>query len=273
MRKRFGQNFLVNAAAREKLFDALDLKAGDTVWEIGPGLGAMTKGLLERGARLTAFEVDPGFCKILRELFPVDINFSLIEGDAFQTWPPENNHLGTTLPLFMGNLPYNIGAAMLADFMEKDRLFSRMVVTVQKETAERMAAKPGTSDYSSFSVLCSSLYRVKTLMTLKSSSFYPAPRVESRGVLLELLPPGERVTEEPFRQLVRSLFSSRRKTIKNNLINFVSSAIVKGSGDAAKTAEEALALSGISGSRRAETLSVFDFSELSAALRRIGYEQ
>jgi 16S rRNA (adenine1518-N6/adenine1519-N6)-dimethyltransferase len=263
MRKKFGQNFLVNPGAREELLEALEIKAGDEVWEIGPGLGAMTRGLLQRGGKLTAFEIDPGFCGVLRGLFGESENFRLIEGDALKTWPHAGGGGEEELYL-LGNLPYNAGAAILGDFIEKGRFFKRIVVTVQKEAAARMAAKPGSGDYSSFSVLCASVYDLKPLRVIKGASFYPVPRVDSRGVRLDLLPPGERVKPPVFYPLVRALFSSRRKTIKNSLSAFMYSGII--GGKPGGEAPEILRLSGLSGERRPETLSIEEFTLLAEML-------
>jgi 16S rRNA (adenine1518-N6/adenine1519-N6)-dimethyltransferase len=265
-RKKFGQNFLVNPAARRELLDALEISAGGEVWEIGPGLGAMTRGLLERGGRVTAFEIDPGFCAVLRELFGASGNFRLIEGDALKTWAGEGRGgegEDEELCLF-GNLPYNAGAALLGDFIEKGRFFKRMVVTVQREVADRMTAKPGSSNYSSFSVLCSSVYALKPLKVIKGASFYPVPRVDSRGVRLDLLAQRERERPPLFYPLVRALFSSRRKTIKNSLSAFLHSSIMK---ERAKgEALEILAYAGLSGERRPETLSPEEFTRLAGVL-------
>ena len=274
MRKKFGQNFLINPAARLKLFDALELQANDEVWEIGPGLGVMTAGLLEREARVTAFEIDPAFARILCELFAGEIlagginagenssakpAFRLVEGDVLKTWPSVEAEKEL---LLLGNLPYNIAAALLADFIEKGRFFRRMVVTVQREVAQRMAARPGSKDYSSFSVLCSSVYKVSLLSIIKSSSFYPAPRVDSQGVRLDLLPVMQ-TRSKLFHPLVRSLFSGRRKMIKNTLLSFVSSFIII-EENKREVVEEALNHTGISGDRRPETLGIDEFAALAA---------
>jgi 16S rRNA (adenine1518-N6/adenine1519-N6)-dimethyltransferase len=267
MRKKLGQNFLINPHARSRLLDALEFNPGDDVWEVGPGLGAMTSGLMERGARVTAFELDPAFCRVLGEEFGDKNEFLLAEGDVLKTW--QNARGGDYL---LGNLPYNIAAALLADFIEKKKFFKRIVVTVQREVALRMMARPGSPDYSSFSVICASAYKLGPLMVLKGASFYPQPKIDSQGVRLDLL-------DEPaahsrlFQPLTRALFSSRRKTIKNNLINFSNSVILKGKGFEAAQANrvglEALAKSGISGDRRAETLDVADFETLAQALEEI----
>ena len=287
MRKKLGQNFLINPAIRSRLLDTLELCPGDPVWEIGPGLGAMTAELLGRGARVTAFEIDPAFSAFLRESFlrelpGADNNFSLIEGDVLKTWPACPAPAGKELFLF-GNLPYNIAAVLLADFIEKGRFFKRMVVTVQREVALRMAAGPLSSDYSSFSVLCSSVYRVKLLQTIKSSSFFPPPNVDSQGVRLDLDPAREELPAL-FYPLVRSLFSSRRKTVRNTLSTFADSVILKRSGsqddgsyqldnsypkNSRDTAEETLRKANIDGQRRPETFSKGEFAALAASLEDI----
>jgi 16S rRNA (adenine1518-N6/adenine1519-N6)-dimethyltransferase len=213
MRKKYGQNFLINPKTRQSLVDALDAQSGDEVWEIGPGLGAMTSMLLDKGLYVRAFEIDGGFIRILKKQF-MQNTFTLIEGDIMRTWRGQSD-----APFLLGNLPYNIAAALLADFIENGRSFKRIVVTVQKETALRMNAKPGSSDYSSFSVVCSSVYRVTPLIVIKPQSFYPQPNVDSMGVLLEKKE--EIKYPAVFYPMVRALFASRRKTVKNNLISFI----------------------------------------------------
>jgi len=261
MRKKFGQNFLINSGARQALVRALDARAGESVWEIGPGLGAMTSLLLEQGLCVRAFEIDAGFARVLRELFAADNpGFALVEGDALKTWPDE-----PAAPYLLGNLPYNIAAALLSDFIEKGRFFDRIVVTVQREVARRMAAVPGGADYSSFSVLCASVYRVKPLMVIKGASFYPKPNVDSQAVLLERRNDAARIRPACLYPLVRQLFSSRRKTIKNNLTAFFAprenSSII-----AAQTLEK----SALDGGRRAEELSLEDFEALAKTIEDMG---
>ena len=216
MRKKFGQNFLINPQTRKTLIKALDAKTGDEIWEVGPGLGAMTKELLDKGLIVKAFEIDSGFIRVLKSLFSQENNFILIEGDVLKTWKNQSPP-----PFLLGNLPYNLAAVLLAGLIEKGCIFSRMVVTVQKETALRMSASAGSPDYSSFSVLCSSVYNVTPLLLIKRESFFPQPNVDSMGVLFESK--SAPVYPEVFYPLVRSLFSARRKTVKNNLLSFISS--------------------------------------------------
>jgi 16S rRNA (adenine1518-N6/adenine1519-N6)-dimethyltransferase len=263
MRKQFGQNFLINRDARRRLLDALELQPGDSIWEVGPGLGAMTAGLLERGAQVSAFEIDRGFIKALEEFFG-DVNaFTLIPGDVLKTWPAAE-----PAPYFLGNLPYNIAAALLADLIEKDRYFTRMVFTVQREVARRMAAKPGSADYSSLSVLCASAYTISPLMVLKGASFYPAPKVDSQGVRFDLRTDIDPAGYPPaFKPLVRSLFSARRKTVKNNLQSFINSGIINIERPR-DLAPELLETVGINPNERAENLGIGEFLALALALNR-----
>lgn len=272
MRKKYGQNFLVNSVIRNKLLDALEINAGQSVWEIGPGLGVMTGGLLERGAKVCAFEIDRGFSLILREFFGDNRNFNLVEGDVLKTWLKEiQNNNDIQKPCLLGNLPYNIAAVLLADFITKKQFFEKMVITVQLETANRLIAKPDSREYSSITVLCSSFYKITPLMVIKGSSFFPVPKVDSRGLRLDLR---DDITEPPrlFFSLLRSLFSSRRKTVQNNLINFTSSVIMNKNMDSKRIAAQALEQAGIAGGRRAETFENIEFYRLAKALEDLtGY--
>jgi 16S rRNA (adenine1518-N6/adenine1519-N6)-dimethyltransferase len=273
IRKQWGQNFLINPNVRKTLIDALtiddlniddldindlDMDRNNSVWEIGSGLGAMTFELLERGLHVTAFEIDPGFCSILEEFF-TGPNFTLIRGDVLKTWKKT-----TPAPYLFGNLPYVTAALLMGNLIEGQRLFKRMVITVQKEVALRMTAQPGSKNYSSISVLFASAYSGRILMTLKGPSFYPVPHVDSAAVCFEQLS----TTPPPrlFYPLVRSLFASRRKTISNNLQHFfASSGIIRGRDYKAITAE-VLEKSGLHGSQRAENLPVEAFFRLAAEL-------
>jgi 16S rRNA (adenine1518-N6/adenine1519-N6)-dimethyltransferase len=262
MRKKFGQNFLINPATRQALADALDAKKGEDVWEIGPGLGAMTSVLLERGLKVKAFEIDSGFIKALKNIFAAEKDFTLVEGDVMKTWRSHAQQAA----FLLGNLPYNIAAALIADFIEKGQIFTRMVVTVQKEVALRMTARAGSKDYSSFSVLCASAYKVKSLMTIRPSSFYPQPNVDSMGVLLEKK---EAPAYPPvYYPLVRSLFSSRRKTIKNNLTGFVAGRLSAGSPTSDICAGIFME-KGLSGMERAEELEPEVFLSLAKSIENM----
>ena len=257
MQKKFGQNFLINADARTKLIDSLEIDDSSTVWEIGPGLGAMTSEILERGADLTVFEIDRGFASLISQFFN-DYNkknkFRIVEGDVLKTWKKQLESAGQPSRLF-GNLPYNIAATIIADTIENNIRFDKCVFTVQKEVALRMAAKPDTDDYSSFSVLCQWAYDVKPLMDLSGANFWPKPNVDSRAVVMtkkEDFP--ECNSPATFVKMQRALFSSRRKTVRNNLSGFL-----KNNDFAVECLNEA----GIDIMKRAEVLSIPELLKLS----------
>ena len=223
MQKKFGQNFLINPDARKKLIDCLDINENTKVWEIGPGLGAMTSEILERGADLTVFEIDRGFISLISEFFKpyAEKNkFRIIEGDVLKNWKKE---LEKEKPdRLFGNLPYNIAATIIADTIENNIRFDKCLFTVQKEVAQRMCAKAGSEDYSSFSVLCNWAYDIKPVLDLNGNNFWPKPNVDSRAVIMT---PKENFPccKEPehFCKLQRALFSSRRKNVRNNLTGFI----------------------------------------------------
>ena len=258
MQKKFGQNFLINGAARTKLIDALDVKEGTTVWEVGPGLGAMTNELLERGTNLTAFEIDRGFISLISQFFkPYSEKdcFRIIEGDVIKNWYGQTQN-GANIPQrFFGNLPYNIAATIIADTIEKGIRFDRCVFTVQKEVAVRMCAKPGDDDYSSLSVLCNWAYDVKNLMDLAGASFWPKPNVDSRAVVFTKKEDFPRCTNPKlFIKMQRALFSSRRKTVRNNLQGFLNNS---------EKALNCLEKAGINPMLRAEVLTIEQMLKLS----------
>ncbi len=221
MQKKFGQNFLVNETLRKKIVDSLEIFEGMRIWEVGPGLGAMTAELLLRGAIVTVFEIDHGFSNLLRSFFSSEIEsgkLKIVEGDVLKTWKSELSNLPDC---FFGNLPYNVAARIIGSTIESGVRFQKMVVTIQKEVAQRMAAKHGGKEYSSFSVLCSWAYDIKTVVDLPGGNFWPVPNVLSRTLCL--VPKKEfPVCKDSrfFCQMVRHLFSSRRKTIRNNLLSF-----------------------------------------------------
>lgn len=261
MQKKFGQNFLINPNARNKIAQALDVEANMTVWEVGPGLGAMSHDILQMGANLTAFEIDRGFCSILHTFFDEEYlsktpgaKFNLVCGDVLKTWKAELQKNGQP-QRFFGNLPYNVAAAIVADMISEGVRFDKAVITVQKEVALRMAAKPSTDNYSSFSVLCQWAYDVSPIIDLSGGSFWPKPNVESRAVKFiknENFPRCK--NPKHFMDMLRALFLTRRKTIKNNLTQFYSDS---------QLANDVLQKANINPQLRAENLSVDELLFLS----------
>ncbi len=219
MSKKFGQNFLLSPQVRERIVQALRIPPGGSVWEIGPGIGALTSLLVAGGYQVTAFEIDHGFCRILRDrAFTDDANFRLIEGDALKTW--ESLFAAEGVPdRICGNLPYNVGSVCIARFLEEQCLPQRMVYTLQKEVADRLCARFGDKEWSSFTILAQIDYKVELLFSIKSGAFYPAPNVTSAviGMQKRDVPLVSPELRPVFMPMVKDMFAQRRKTVKNNL--------------------------------------------------------
>ena len=262
MKKRFGQNFLVNKGAREKIVGLLGAEAGEKAWEIGPGLGSMTWHMLEKGFDLTVFEIDNGFANLLRDFYSDLPNFSIIQGDFLKTFKNEAETAGIP-PFVIGNLPYSSGSPMIAMLIKNDLSPRTMVFTVQKEVAQRMAAKPGSKDYSVFSLISGSKYTVELSGDLKAGSFYPRPAVVSSVVKLtkhNSFDPGDPAV---YYTLIDDMFLSRRKKISNNL---ASGRLAARFGR--EKVLDALNSSGISAERRGETVSVEEAQHLSRLISK-----
>ncbi len=261
MTKKFGQNFLISMSALDRIVALSGAKEGSVVWEVGPGIGALTTKLLQTGADVTSFEIDHGFCRILREKAYVDVpNFTLVEGDALKTWKTVWERTGTP-DIVCANLPYNVGSVFIASLIESRCLPKTMVFTLQSEVVERICAKQGSEEFSGFSILTGIDYENQNAMKLRSGCFFPAPNVDSSVVVMSrrqtpLVPADE---AKAFLELVRVLFAQRRKTVKNNL---------KALGRSSAEIDLALERSHIGQTERAERLSIEQILELERNLGR-----
>ena len=263
MQKKFGQNFMINQSAREKIVSLLELKKDELVWEIGPGLGCMTELILLSGAKLEVFEIDRGFISILKQFFKQQEKsgqFKIVEGDVLKNWKKAFTENPQKPAKLFGNLPYNIAATFIADTITENVVFEKCVFTVQKEVAQRMAAKKGTENYSAFSVLCQWGYNVKLDLVLGSSSFWPRPTVSSQAVIMTKKEKPFSGNSALFVKVVHALFSARRKTIQNNIKPLLAENI---------SAEEFFEKCGISKTERAENLAVEDFIRISDMLSQL----
>ncbi|MCL2704833.1 MAG: 16S rRNA (adenine(1518)-N(6)/adenine(1519)-N(6))-dimethyltransferase RsmA [Spirochaetaceae bacterium] len=217
--KRFGQNFLISKDVREHILSVIDIDPGSDIWEIGPGLGSMTTLILEKlkTGKLSVFEIDKGFIEILKKIF--NNRIEVIEGDFIKTWKKHKTSSGMTDPSrIFGNLPYNSASLIIASLIEENSVPEKMVFTVQKEVAQRIAAKPGTKDYSSFSVLCQFACDIKIETDIKNVAFFPVPDVTSSLISMTPHCRYSSIKErKAFSQFLRTLFKARRKTILNNL--------------------------------------------------------
>ncbi len=218
--RQLGQNFLHDQNLARWMADeiARGVGPGQTVVEIGPGLGALTGFLVGRGFKVIALEKDRGLCVFLRERFAAEMaqgELELREGDALDLIP----QLDMQPAVICGNLPYYISTPLLMESVKLPGVPSRLFFLVQKEVGQRLASQPGNKTYGALSVLVQAAYTVSQVRTLPGSVFYPQPEVES--VVVQLVPkseplvsPGER---ETFAAFVQRGFSQRRKKLSNLL--------------------------------------------------------
>ncbi len=218
LKKRWGQNFLVNRGVREKIVSMLDARSDELVWEIGSGLGSISELLVNRCRQLFLFEIDWKIIGFLKERFNAYSNLQIVPGDVLRTWKDLSQMRGRP-DRIIGNLPYNSATAIVAAFSEDNLLPRRMVFLVQRELSRRMTDSPGSKNYSAFSILCQCTYDIKAHGDINPGSFYPSPTVVSTIVELRPRMRGPMPTNRKlFSALVRASFSSRRKTLRNNFI-------------------------------------------------------
>ena len=245
-RKRFGQNFLQSSMIIENIIAALHLQADDNVVEIGPGMGAITRPLLQNLKKMTAIEIDRDLqAHLAATLAPLG-HLNLLNADALNV---DYAQLGDNLRI-IGNLPYNISTPLLIHLLSYSNKIADMHFMLQKEVVERLAAGPGTRDYGRLSVMVQYHCEVDYLFDVPPESFHPVPKVDS--AVVRLIPwqtsPFPAVQIKDLQKLVATAFSMRRKTLANNLKPVIS---------AAKLSEI-----GIDPGLRPEQISVNDYVKL-----------
>jgi 16S rRNA (adenine1518-N6/adenine1519-N6)-dimethyltransferase len=213
-RKRFGQNFLVDREIIDAIIAAIAPQSSDRMVEIGPGMGALTRPLLERLDHLHVVEIDRDIAAHLIGEFPAS-RLTVHVTDALRF---DFSALGENLRV-VGNLPYNISSPLLFHLTSFANRIRDLHVMLQKEVVERMVAAPSTSAYGRLSVMLQYRYAMEKLLDVPSHAFRPAPRVES--AVIRMLPhvPSELQAKDEslFARIVSSAFSQRRKTLRNTL--------------------------------------------------------
>lgn len=258
-KKSRGQNFLIHEHVIESIVRLLDLDRDDQVLEIGPGLGFLTRRLLERAGKVWAVEVDDALVERLRvSEFAATAKFNLIHGDILEV--SLEQILPQTKFKLVGNLPYSIATPVLFRIFDWREHFSTLVLMVQKEVADRIASGPGTKDYGTLSVWCHVHGRITDKINVSPEAFFPRPKVRSTVLKFELyaeplVGAGEMAK---FRGLVRAAFGQRRKTLSNTMTSWLKRERPEIDGF--------LLAQGIDPKRRGETLTVDDFVKLSHAI-------
>jgi 16S rRNA (adenine1518-N6/adenine1519-N6)-dimethyltransferase len=257
-RKGLGQHFLVDGSQLKQILLAADLNQADSVIEVGPGLGTLTRSLAGNAGRILAIEKDQALAALLRDAFKASGNVTVLNQDILTVDLPallEEYFPGVTPPAYkvVANLPYYITSPVLRFFLEAIDKPQLMVVMVQKEVARQITARPG--DMSLLSVAIQLYGEPRIVKYVPARSFYPAPAVDS-AILRIIVSPRPRVDVDTgsFFTLVRAGFSAARKQIANPLAHALG-----------RSKEEVLALlagAGIDSHRRAETLSIEEWGRL-----------
>lgn len=243
-RKRFGQNFLQDQSIIHKIIECINPQRNQNIVEIGPGLAALTKPLIESLDKLTVVELDRDIIEFLKKNFTPE-QLAIVEGDALKINFAEFGDVRV-----VGNLPYNISTPILFHLSQFTNV-KNMVFMLQKEVVERICAKPNTSDYGKLSIMLQYKFKCRYLLDVPPESFYPAPKVDS--AIVSLTPRTDydysQVNEEKLNLVVSKAFNQRRKTISNSLKGLIST--------------EQLQSLGIDDSLRAENIAIDDFIKIS----------
>lgn len=251
--KALGQNFLQDPAALEKIVQAAELSEDDSILEIGPGLGSLTRLLAVSAKMVTTVELDTSLIPVLRTVLAPHPNTRIIEGDILHFSPAD-----LSLPegyLVVANVPYYITSAIFRHLLERQPRPRRIVLTIQKEVAQRICAAPGGMSLLALSVQVYGQPRVAA--QIPAGAFYPAPKVDSAVIRVDLYPQ-PRISLprlERFFQLAKAGFSQKRKTLRNSLSAGLRISTTK--------AAQLLEAAGIDPMRRAETLSLDEWRLLS----------
>jgi 16S rRNA (adenine1518-N6/adenine1519-N6)-dimethyltransferase len=267
---KLGQNFLIDPGAAQNIVEALGDISNRTIIEIGPGRGVLTDVLARRARRVIGIELDRVLAAQLRMRYATRGNVEILESDFVTAEFPSMvgrrpgplHDLRPTQPDtvdVVGNLPYYITSDIVLRILELHPHIERAVIMVQREVADRIAAKPGTRDYGLLSATAQLFARVEKLFTLPPGAFSPPPQVHSSVVRLTMAPRLEelQVEEEPFIAFLKLAFAQKRKTLANNL---------RGQYDA-DTMRAAFKTAGVRADVRAEAMSLEKTAAVFRALR------
>jgi len=250
--KTRGQNFLLDEGVLTQIAQAAQIIPGERLIEVGPGFGTLTDSLLAQNAPVTTIELDRGLAGYLRQKYADRPELELIEGDALELLPAQfARYPGAR---FVANIPYNITTPILEILCQTTPPPQTVILTVQKELAERLSAKPRTKAYGAMTVMIQWRFRVEYLFTLKGAQFFPAPDVDSAVIRLSPSDHAGQIAAEDhkaFDRLVRTGFSQRRKMLRKILPQITP-----------KDIEATLSALGLNPLARAEELGLEDWFKL-----------
>jgi len=254
--KGLGQNFLQDPLALEKIVSAAELQPSDTVLEIGPGLGSLTRYLAVSAKEVVAVELDPNLLPPLKAVLAPYQNIRLIHGDILKLSPKElileNDYI------VVANIPYYITSAVIRHLLENEPKPRRIVLTVQREVAKRICEGPGDMSLLALSVQIYGKPRIAA--HIPADAFFPAPKVDSAVLCVDIYPSPliKKELLETFFKLIKAGFSQKRKTLRNSLS--------AGLHISPTNAADLLTRADIDPQRRAETLSIDEWERLSSLI-------
>lgn len=280
-KKSLGQNFLVNDAVVRRAVELSGIGGDDVVLEVGPGVGTLTIALLKTAGAVVSVERDADLPAVLAETCaPWADRFALIEKDALDLSADDLEkacrQLGRPLPnAFVANLPYAVAATVVLGFFERFPSLRSATVMVQKEVADRMAARPGSKDYGAYTVKLALRARVAGRFAVGPGNFFPPPHVDSAVIRLDRAPLFDVDGQPASERLVRAAslaadaaFATRRKTIANSCRTFFAGRGAEGAR-VARSLGDVFEAAAIDPRRRGESLSVAEFVELGRALAAV----
>lgn len=258
--KRLGQNFLADPSALQRIVETAEIRSQDAILEIGPGLGSLTRYLASVAKKVVAVELDEDLISPLRDILAPYSNVTIIQGDILEMDPGQL--MDQSSYLVVANIPYYITSAVIRHLLEAEVLPRRMVLTVQREVAQRICAEPGDLSLLALSVQVYGNPRIAD--RIPAGAFYPPPKVDSAIVNIDLYPqpriPAEHL--DSFFSLAKAAFSQKRKTLRN--------AISGGTHLAPAAAEDLLKAAEINPGRRAQTVSIEEWHRLVEIFRGNG---
>ena len=260
--KSLGQNFLTSRDVVEGIVRAAEIGPDDLVIEIGPGIGVLTSEAADSAGKVVCIELDRNLIEVLSDTLAGYDNITVVEGNVLKTDLTrliEEEKGDLTGVKIIGNLPYYITTGIIMKLLEEHVPAESITIMMQKEVAERVAADPGSRIYGALSVAVQYYCTVHTALEVPKENFMPQPKVDSTVLRLDLRkqPAVNVLDEDMFFQCVKAGFGQRRKTLSNSL---------KATGFSAERIADALAAAGVDPKRRAETLSLEDFANISNAL-------
>lgn len=258
-KKAYGQNFLTDDELLDEIVSLSDISVDDEILEIGPGAGTLTLALVKKVKKVTAYEIDEKLKPVISEVLSGYNNYEIIFNDIMKVSMAEIEKKFPNGYYLVANLPYYITTPILMRFIEEAKKVKGMVLTVQKEVAERLSASAGSKDYGAITAGVNLVGDAKIIKILGKELFTPQPNVDSAVVKIDINREKHKVKSlSLYRETVKKAFMARRKTLCNNLMN--------GFKLTRSEAEEIIESLGIKLDARGETLSAEDFVKLSDIL-------